>query len=69
MNSKMAAYIGIFMGMVITGLGLVVALKPDITDIPMVRNNAVIVGGLFALYGLFRLYRSYMQLRALNEKL
>jgi hypothetical protein len=69
MNSKVAAYIGIFMGSLITALGLLVAFKPQVTDIVGVQKNATVIGGLFAMYGLFRLYRSYLQLRRLNEKL
>lgn len=69
MNSKVAAYMGIFMGSLITALGLLVAFRPQVTDIVGIQNNATVIGGLFAMYGLFRLYRSYLQLRRLNEKL
>lgn len=69
MNSKVAAYIGIFMGSLITALGLLVAFRPKVTDIIGIQQNATLIGGAFALYGLFRLYRSYLQLRRLNEKL
>jgi hypothetical protein len=69
MNSKVMAYIGLFMGTVITALGLLLALKPNVTSIPQLQNNAVLIGGAFAIYGLFRLYRSYLQLRRENEKI
>ncbi len=69
MNSKVAAYMGIFMGTLITALGLLVAFRPQVTDIVGIQQNATLIGGAFALYGLFRLYRSYLQLRRLNEKL
>jgi hypothetical protein len=69
MNSKVTAYIGMFMGTVITALGLLLALNPRLTDIPTVQRYPIPIGGAFAIYGLFRLYRSYVQLRGQNEKL
>lgn len=69
MNSKVMAYIGMFMGTIIVALGMLLALNPKVTDIPTVQQYPIPIGGAFAIYGLFRLYRSYVQLRGQNEKL
>jgi len=59
-NRQISKYFGLFMAVVYGVIGAFLIMIPDdvLGIVPLQKN---LIGGLFILYGLFRLYKTYRQ--------
>jgi hypothetical protein len=63
---KVSIYTGLFIGMfLLLGGGFLIVAKQTTAFIPGVDNR--LVGGFFALYGAFRLWRAYLGYKQMNR--
>jgi uncharacterized membrane protein (DUF2068 family) len=65
--SKAFAYFGLAMGAIFIGFGILIIVSPP--DVPVIQQNPYIISFIVIVYGLFRIYRSLMALKAYRDRL
>lgn len=64
---KHFAYVGLLMGTLFALFGITVFVKPAIVDGILPQDSQNIFGFILIIYGGFRIYRSYLMLKAKEE--
>lgn len=65
--SKAFAYFGLVMGAIFCGFGILIIVSPP--DVEMIKQNPYLISFIVIVYGLFRIYRSLMALKAYRDRL
>ena len=65
--SKAFSYFGLVMGSIFIGFGILIIVSPP--DVELIQKNPYIISFIVIIYGLFRIYRSLMALKANRDRL